>query len=278
VKLAFSSLAWSSPDDRAVAEILRSNGFTGVELAPTKLWPDLSRVKASDVARCRNFWNDEGLPIVALQAILYGRDDLQLFGAPRSRSDLESFLLSVMDLSASLGAAVVVLGAPGNRKKGDLTPDEANDMAVPVLRRLGESAAAKRVTLCIEPNPAEYGCDWILSAAEGRELVERVGSPGFKLHLDAGTLALSSSNALADIDDSMGVLQHFHVSEPRLVEIGEGGADHPTIAGALEKSGYTGWCSVEMRELTGDPELSGIARAAVFARDVYGLPRGCGAT
>lgn len=269
MKLAFSSLGWSSADDRAVAALLRANGFQGIELAPTKLWPDLANVKASEVAQCRDFWNDEGLQIVALQAVLYGRNDLQLFRSPESRARLESFLISVVELSASFGAGVVVMGAPGNRRKGELTAEEASEVAVPVLRRVGESAAASGVTLCIEPNPAEYGCDWILNAAEGRALVRRVDSSGFRLHLDAGALALTSSNPSLDVAESMPVLHHFHVSEPQLAVIGEGASDHAAMASALERSGYSGWCSVEMRE-SAEPALSGIARAAALTQGAYG--------
>ena len=58
--------------------------------------------------------------------------------------------------------------------RGAVSPVDALSIAVDFFSAtLGEHAAARDVTLCIEANPPEYGCDFVTTTAEGRRAVRR---------------------------------------------------------------------------------------------------------
>jgi sugar phosphate isomerase/epimerase len=70
------------------------------------------------------------------------------------------------------------------------------------------------------------------------------------------------------VDD--GAPDHFHISEPHLAPVGHGDTDHAGFAAALRRTGYTGWCSVEMRKPEGSSRLEELRRAMRFAVQTYG--------
>jgi D-psicose/D-tagatose/L-ribulose 3-epimerase len=267
VKIAISNLAWAPDDDRAVASLLVSAGVQGVELAPSKIWPGTPPLKVGEAERYAEWWRDRGLEVVALQGILFGRPELQLFGDPAAVQALQNHLLGMAKLAARLGARIIVLGAPGNRRRGALDLDRAIELAAAVLRTSAEVAHNEGCALCIEPAPVQYGCDFINTAAEGATLVGAVGHPGFRLHLDSAALSLTGEIAERDLLERVRLVRHFHASEVDLQPLGTGTVDHRNVGRLLRAGGYSGWCSVEMKQVA--DALPAIESACAVARDAY---------
>jgi len=270
MKLAFSAIAWDPSLDDEVAAVLSASGFQGVELAPTKLWADLSSVTSQEAEAERTRWSSRGLPVVALQALLFGRPDLVVFGDKAETKQLQAYLLKVVELGGRLGARALVFGSPRNRLRGSLPAAEAHDRALEVLSPVAEYAERLGTCLCIEPNPPQYGADFVTAAAEGLRLVKAAKSGGFGLHLDTACMALAGDDLGVSIQAASGVLKHFHASEPHLAALGEdkSSVDHPQAARALVACQYGGFVSVEMRPVPKDP-MAGIARAARTASLIY---------
>lgn len=270
MRIAVSNIAWRSADDEAVATLLTGHGVTAIEVAPTMIWPRPLEVEPAQVLAYRDWWERRGIRIVALQALLFGRPDLRLFGAAGEVAETLDYLSGIFRLAALLGAGPLVFGSPKNRVAGALPERELDGLARRFFQSAGASAEAHGVVLGLEPNPREYGCDFITNAAEARALVAAVASPGFALHLDAAAMTLAG-----DGPDAVGagfLPVHFHISEPYLAPVGTGGVDHAAFARALHASGYEGWCSIEMRAPEGESPLDAIARALELAVAVYGDP------
>src|SRR5262249_42723693 len=142
------------------------------------------------------------------------------------------------------------------------------EIAVDFFRRAGAAAASRGVMLCIEPNPRAYGCDFVNSSAEARDLIARVDSPGFGLHLDAGAMTLQGEPPTAIAED--GLPKHFHISEPRLAPLGGGAVDHRAFALALRRGGFDGWCSIEARRPEHGSALATLAANLEVAMAGYG--------
>lgn len=244
MKLAVSNIAWPAGCDSAAAELLRRHGATGVEIAPTMVWPKPLDASEAEIRAHRAFWEQRGLSVVALQALLFGRPDLTLFETTERRERTFAYLDRIMWIGELLGAGVLVFGSPKNRRIGERPLIEAHTEAVEFFRRIGDRATRRQLVFCIEPNPPEYGCDFIATTAEGAKLVAAIGHPGLGLHLDAGGLALSGETAA---DAGMVRPRHFHISEPHLKPIGTGGAPHAKYAADLHELRYDGWRSIEMR-------------------------------
>jgi sugar phosphate isomerase/epimerase len=255
-----SAIAWEPPDDDEAARILREHGFTGIELAPTKIFTRPESASDPEIAACRAVWTQRGLRIVALQALLFGRPDLAMFG--KARDATLEYLSGVVRLGARLGASALIFGSPRNRARGSLPPAEAWQRAVEFFRTLGKVAAEADTCLCIEPNPPRYGADFITTSAEALRLVEEVASPGFGLHLDAACARLVGEDFPARLRASARVLRHVHLSEPDLAPVHDGGSlDLPGIATALRDISYSGYVSVEMKPAG----LDAVRTAAKFA-------------
>ena len=54
MKLAISNIAWEKHDDSDVLNLLKANGVTGIEVAPTKLWQDW---KGASYKKAREYKN-----------------------------------------------------------------------------------------------------------------------------------------------------------------------------------------------------------------------------
>lgn len=269
--LSISNIAWDPSEDDAVAALLIREGVTGIEIAPTKWRERPFDARPDEIAAYRAKWETRALRVVSLQALLFGRPDLQLFDTPASRAAMSDFLRRVIDFGAALGAGVLVFGSPKNRLRGSLPLRDAVEIATEFFRDLGAHAHSQRVALCIEANPVQYGCDFITTTAEAVELCRVVDHPGIRLNADLGGMTLSGEDPAQSLAAAAPFISHFHASEPDLAELGAR-ADHDAAARGLSAISYDGWVSIEMRAAgTGGPgrNLEAVERSILLARRAY---------
>jgi D-psicose/D-tagatose/L-ribulose 3-epimerase len=271
MRLAISNIAWPAGADDEAATLLHAHGVEGVELALTKIWPEPLDAPAAEVRAYRASWEKRGVSIAALQALLFGKPHLTVFGPDSMRRQTLEYLAGIIERAAWLGARALVFGSPKNRQRGERDSREARAIAVPFFRELGRIARRHDVYFCIEPNPSDYGCDFVTTVAEGIELVDAVGEEGFGLHLDTGGMALAGEPPGASIAAAAERCRHFHVSEPFLAEVGRGQTPHDACAEALHARNYRGWVSIEMGEAK-EPGAwrAALERALGFVRITYG--------
>jgi len=268
MKFAASNIAWRAAEDAEVVVLLKRYGFEGIEIAPTRIWQDPLRATPSQVREVRATWTDQGLPIVAMQSLLFGHPELTLFESKEIRQKTREYLARMIDLGAGLGARVLVFGSPKNRQRAGLPVHEALAIAADFFRDLGNRAHAAGVALCVEPNPALYACDFVTTSREGLALVDAVQSPGFGLHLDAAGMTLAGETPDA-LEAVAGSLEHFHASEKNLDPVGSGTVDHAGFSAALQKIHYNHWVSIEMRPGEGS-NLPRIEQALRHVQSLYG--------
>lgn len=243
--LAVSHIAWQPPDDDAVASLMRRYGISGLEVTPSAVMA--AGQAAKDMAAYRDRWAARGITIVAMQALFFDCPPSALFSGPTLRQAMHDQLCRAIEVAAAVGARRLVFGAPGRRRRGPLSDRRAGDIAIPFFQRIGALAAGHGVMLCIEPNPARYGCDFITRLDEGLDLVAAVASPGFGLHGDAAAITLEEANPAATLVRTAPVLAHFHASEIDLQPYGSGTVDQRKMAADLKAGGYVHWVSIEMR-------------------------------
>lgn len=271
MKVSISNIAWKNEEEAAVADWLRQRGITGVDIAYTKFWA--SPFDASDQALTayRAFWENQGIKIIGMQSLIYGRPDLLLFGDRAGRDQMADYLRAVLKLAGKLGARPLVFGSPKNRLKGDLSDAQAMTIAAEFFGTLAETAAQEKVIVCIEPNPPEYGCDFVTNTAAALDLIRAVNHPSFRLHLDAAIMTMNGEAVESTLESAADYLAHFHVSEPQLGVVGNGTVDHPRFAAALRSIGYQGWVAVEMRSGWTSPDIDSVASALDYTLGVYGV-------
>ena len=251
MRLAVSNIAWTAETDEEIATLLADLGVSAIEIAPTRRWPDPALATPEDAEAYRTWWARRGLRIASMQSLLFGRDDLVIFGAQDKRAEARDYLRRIIRLAGDLGAGPLVFGSPKNRRIGALPAAEARHIAIEFFGAMGDAASASGVTFCLEPNPAEYGADYLTTSTAAVELLGEIRNPGLGLHLDAAAMTLAKESPREAIVAAIPWLRHFHASEPYLAPIGSGGTDHGAFASALAGEGYEGLISIEMRGVEG---------------------------
>jgi D-psicose/D-tagatose/L-ribulose 3-epimerase len=271
MNVAISNIAWGTEEEPAVAALMQRLGVRGVEVAPGKIGPKPAELTDDDLRRYRAFWNERGIEIVAMQALLFNTEGLAIFGNELSRRVMGDYLARIIRLGGQLGAKALVFGSPKNRLVGKLTPREIEAIAVPFFREMAAVAADNDTCLCIEPNPSAYGADWITTAKEAQAFVALVDRPGFGLHLDAGALYMQHEGPV-EIRAAGDRIRHFHASQPNLGPLQPGGeVPHDRYAAVLREIKYPRWVSVEMRQLSGQTSsLATVETALRCALGTYG--------
>lgn len=246
-KLACSNLAWPPGDDERALHELASQGFSGIEIAPTRVWPNWRGANQEAAKEHRKRLADAGFSIPAMQAIFYGLGDLNLF-AHASFEPLIKHTIKVSMIAEALECPVMVFGAPKMRDPRGIHEDHVLDRAISALTAMAKIAHDHGTTLCIEPNARDYGCGFVWTGRQGAEVVQAVNHPGFGLHLDAAAMHLEGEDSLMSIHNLASRVLHFHVSEPGLCGLAEPRVDHLANLRALAASGYDRWVSLESTE------------------------------
>lgn len=267
--LSISQIAWDASEEAEIADLMVDAGLRAVELAPPRLFADPGKPHPGEIRACRSFWESRGINPVAFQSLLYGRPDLKLFGTVEAREAMLEHLLRQIAAAGELGVRALVFGSPQNRAVPEgMQAHTAQQIAIDAFGRLGEAAVLHGVYFCIEPNPIQYGCNFIVNVKEGLELVQKVNSTGFGIHLDTAAMWFARDDFEKSTCDALNVMRHFHVSAPYLSQIESNELPYETAISALKITGYTGFVSIEMRSLEGQPNAQRVRESIQFLQQL----------
>ncbi len=269
MKIAISNIAWDHKQDDQIIEILSKFDIRGLEIAPTKIWPDPVNTSLEEINRYRQFWLKKNIRIIAMQSLLYRHPELTIFENAEARQNTQKYLCKIIKLAGKLGVKNVVLGSPTNRKTYGLNYESILKIAKDFFYKIADVAQANQLNFCIEPNPKEYGTDFVTNTDQAIQLVEIINHPHFRLHLDSGAMALNKENYHDVISRAIKYTTHFHISEDNLILIGQGLVNHETVANSLKKNKYQGWVSIEMRSKQDDSDLKNVEDSLKLVTSIY---------
>jgi sugar phosphate isomerase/epimerase len=149
-------------------------------------------------------------------------------------------------LCRDLGGKLLVFGSPQQRNLAPgMSRQQGMDYAAEVFRTAVGRIEELGVTLAVEPlGPAEG--NFLLTAADAVELIDRVGSPHCRLHLDCKAMSSEATPVPELIRKYAPYLVHFHANDPNRQGPGFGELDFGPIFAALAAVNYRGWVSVEV--------------------------------
>lgn len=268
MRLSISNIAWDADEDEAIAQLLHRFGVDAIDVAPGKYFPDPAMASDADIASVKRCWADRGIEITGMQALLFGTTGLNVFGPSEVQSAMLQHLTAVCRIGAGLGGRRLVFGSPKNRDRSGLSDQQALEVAVPFFRRLGDIAQSFGVVVCLEPNPTCYGANFMTTSADTAQVVVQVAHPGIRMQLDTGALAINGEDAAAVLQGCAPLIGHIHASEPDLLPLGDGGADHAKAAKALALQLPAHVVAIEMLATKNEPHEASIERAlGVAVRD-----------
>jgi sugar phosphate isomerase/epimerase len=242
-------------DHERVCRLVAGLGYQGLEVAPFTLAPRITDVTPEQRRQLRTQAEAHGVQVLGLHWLLAKTQGLQLTSPEASiRQDTANYLVELARCCRDLGGTIMVFGSPGQRRIPlGSTSEQAVDLAVDTFQRAKQGIADAGVTLCLEPlSPPE--ADFINTAAEANEILDRLASPHFMLHLDVKAMSTEKSPTPDLIRQHAARMGHFHANDPNLRGPGFGKTDFVPIFQALKDVGYTGWVSVEVFDYSPDPE------------------------
>lgn len=266
MKLAISNIAWPHEDTPGVLDLLRKESVEWIEVAPSRIWAEPVAATAGERSTFVRSLEEYGIRVISLHSLLYTRPDLGLFRGEETDRKTIGYLEQLALLASDLGARWMVFGSPKNRRKGDLGFEEACEGAARVFGPAGDTAAGAGVTILVEPLTRAES-DFVNTADEGIELMKRVASPGFALHLDAKSVAEEPGDKTELLRRAHPFFRHFHINDPDLGPLGSAGTYHGEMGQALRRSGYEGHASIEMRTFPDHRQV--IARSLALAKRFY---------
>ncbi len=218
----------------------------------------------------RAFWADHGLAVTSMQALLFGMNALNIFGASYVVEQTLDYLERMAHVGAALGAKRLVFGSPRNRDRQGIDDAQALARAVDFFSTLSARVSGLNVMFVLEPNPTQYACNFATTARQAREVVRQVNRPEFGLHLDAGIMSLNAEDPADTVALCKDDLRHVHISEPWLAPVETASEHHKGLAAALHDVAYDGCLSIEMRSQNdAAKDCAAVGRALAQVGEVY---------
>lgn len=236
---------WAHAD---VARAVSGLGYRGIEIAPFTLGPSPAELPGPERDGIRGAFASRGIEIVGLHWLLKNVEGVSLTSPDDGTlARTAGYMRKLIELCRDLNGTVMVVGSPQQRLIAPgQDPEDAWARATRLFREVAPLAGDAGITICFEPLTAKE-TNFVNTMAEGVRLVERVGHPAFRLHLDVKAMAGAEAKPPADVIREEGGrhLRHFHANDTNLLGPGMGETDFDPIAGALKDVGYNRWISVE---------------------------------
>lgn len=251
MKLSISNIGWSKSDDRQVYAMMKELGFTGLEIAPTRIFPENPY---EDLDAARN-WSERlfcghGFTVPSMQSIWYGRTEA-VFGSGEERRILTDYTKKAIRFAEAIGCRNLVFGCPRNRC---VPKDREAEDSLTFFREIGKYAASHHCVIALEANPRIYHTNFLNTTEDTLAFIKKVDSEGILLNLDAGTM-VENGESVSILKGYGRYIHHVHISEPGLRLI-QKRLIHKELAAFLKDMDYGGFVSIEVGRQDGVEALS----------------------
>jgi D-psicose/D-tagatose/L-ribulose 3-epimerase len=267
MKLSISNIAWKNCDFYKYTKLVKDQGCSGIELAPSCIWKEPVNADKKEVLELFENIKKIGLKVVGMHSLLYTRPDLQLFKNKNSRDQTIQYIFKLIDICSQLEGKQLIFGSPKNRKLHGQDYKKCEEQALNDFYEISEYSKKKDIFFCIEPLGPE-DTDFISSVEEGGKMVINVNHPNFKLHLDTKAIFSTKENPNIVVKKYKDIIQHVHVGDLLLLEPGTVNKNHSLVGEALKNIKYSNYISIEMKKNPKDVEGS-ILRSIRYVKENY---------
>ncbi len=261
MQLSISNIAWDSQHDQKIYSLMQKYGFCGLEIAPTRIIPENPYDQIDEIKEWQNYIRAEyNFHIPSMQSIWYGRQE-NLFSSEKEKDILLAYTRKAINFASVINCKNLVFGCPRNRNVPEGASEET---ALSFFRELGDYAYSQNTVIGLEANPPIYLTNFINDTAAALKFIKQVGSDGFKLNLDVGTIIHNQEN-ISMLQDAATYINHVHISEPGLNPIKKREL-HIELAEYLKQSAYKGYVSIEIGR---QQELSCIEENMAYIKEIF---------
>jgi sugar phosphate isomerase/epimerase len=231
-----------------VCRFVKDAGYDGLEIAPFTLAPVVTDLEPARRRELRTIVHDAGLETIGLHWLLARTEGLHLTSPePAVRRATGDYLVALAETTLDLGGSLLVLGSPKQRSLlPGVTNDQAVHYAIEVFDRVMPQIGTMGIDLCLEPL-APSDTNFINTCSQAMDVINRVGDPHFKLHLDVKAQSSETAASVAELTRQYAPFAgHFHAQDTNLRAPGMGDVDFGPIMQALVDARYDRWISIEV--------------------------------
>ena len=230
------------------------------------LFTDRALIERIDAAEASGFKAIElqfpyDVPAAAVKAAIT-RNKLKMLGVntPPGAREGEFGLAAVpgreQDFAGLFGRALDYITAIGGSAihclAGKVAPEQrpaAERVFLDNLKRAADLAAAKNITLLIEPINARDRPNYFLNHVEhAADVIAKAGKPNIKMQFDFYHVQIVGGDLLYRLEKFLPVIGHLQCAAvPTRHEPDEGEVNFPAVFEAADRLGYKGWIGAEYR-------------------------------
>jgi D-psicose/D-tagatose/L-ribulose 3-epimerase len=241
LRYAIHSYAWTSswrPEDVAIVDHAASLGLDALEVP-------LMELEHIDPGALRERAAAAGIELLTSTACDERTDPTS--DDERVRERALRFLTDCVDATAAMGATVCTGVVYSALTRPERAPAAAHrDRATEILRTVARHAAAKGVTVGIEP-VNRYETALVNTAEQALDLIDRIGEDNVGVHLDTYHMNIEERDFSGPVRRVLDAerLVHVHLSESHRGVPGRGVVDWAAVMGELARGGYDGYVGLE---------------------------------
>jgi hydroxypyruvate isomerase len=187
-----------------------------------------------------------GLTMLGLNTAPGRQGESGLAAVPGREQDFAALVKQSLEYAVAIGGSAIHCMA------GLVPPEQrpaADKVFVSNLTRAAEQAAAKGITILIEPiNPRDRPDYFLTRAEQAADVIDRVGRPNVKLQFDFYHQQIVAGDILRRFEQHLPWIGHVQIAAvPSRAEPDEGEVNYPAILAAVDRLGYAGWVSAEYK-------------------------------
>jgi 2-dehydrotetronate isomerase len=169
-----------------------------------------------------------------------------LAAMPGRERDFAALFRQALDYITAIGGTAIHCLA------GKVPPEQrpaAEKTFIANLTGVADAAAAKNITLLIEPiNPRDRPDYFLTRAEQAADIIAKIGKPNVKIQFDFYHAQIVGGDLIRRFEKHLPSVGHVQIAAvPSRAEPDEGEVNFSAIFRALDALGYKGWTSCEYR-------------------------------
>tara|TARA_Y100000816_G_scaffold175374_1_gene126219 strand:- start:3605 stop:5227 length:1623 start_codon:yes stop_codon:yes gene_type:complete len=253
-KLCVSNVCLNKVSHEQLISLLKLNGISNIQVAPTKLMNGVWDLSNLDLTR----FKEKNIRVYAFQSILYGLNDLNIFDL-NTRNEMIDHMKMIIDYAEKNEVKVLVFGCPRNRKIIDEREDN-DEIFVSFFKEIGDYMKGKSVVICIENNSKQYNCNYINRVDECALLVRKIGRENIKMMIDIGN-CLMEQDLKYNLLPYKDILFNIDVSKPNMSGLNVIGEEEHIFSYLLQRMEYQYVINLEMLSMNSNDEIDCIRKS-----------------
>jgi hydroxypyruvate isomerase len=175
-----------------------------------------------------------------------GEGTFGLAAVPGRERDFQALFATALDYITAIGGSAVHCLA------GKVPPEQrpaAERVFIDNLARAADLAAAKNITLLIEPINSRDRPDYFLNHVEhAADIIAKAGRPNIRMQFDFYHVQIVGGDLITRLEKYLPVVGHLQCAAvPTRHEPDEGEINYPAVFAAVDRLGYQGWIGAEYR-------------------------------